>query len=241
MALLWRTGQPVKARRTGLTVDGIVAAAVDVADAEGLLALSMRRVAEQLGVGTMSLYTHVPSKAELIDLMLDTVCAESTGPDKPTRGWRARLERVAQENWSLFHRHPWVLQIGRSRPVLGPNLIAKYERELRAIDGIGLTDVEMDAVLALVLGHVEGAARRSVESALAVQQTGVTDEQWWAARAPLLEKVFDPERFPIASRVGAAAGEAYGAASAPEHEFGFGLQRILDGIETFLARRHAGR
>ena len=118
------------------------------------------------------------------------------------------------------------------RPVLGPNVIARYDHELAAVDGIGLTDVEMDAVISLLAGHVEGAARRSLESAHAERRTGVSDEAWWEARAPILERLLDPERFPTAVRVGAAAGEEHNAAYAPEHTFEFGLQRILDGVEA---------
>ncbi len=110
------------------------------------------------------------------------------------------------------------------RPVLGPNVIARYDHELAALDGIGLTDVEMDAVVSLLAGHVEGAARRALESAHAERRTGQSDEAWWAARAPLLETLLEPERYPTAMRVGAAAGEEHNAAYAPEHSFEFGLQ-----------------
>jgi AcrR family transcriptional regulator len=237
LALLWRAPGTGRAGRSGLTVDRIVAVAIEVADADGLGALSMRRVAEKLGAGTMSLYTHVPSKAELIDLMLDTVQGETTRPDEVPGGWRARLELIARENWALYHRHPWLLQITMVRPVLGPNVTAKYEYELRAIDGIGLTDLEMDLVLTLIAGHVEGSARRSLEAAQAEQLTGVSDEQWWQARAPILGRLADFSRYPLASRVGTAAGEAYNSPYNAQEAFEFGLQRVLDGIEALLARR----
>ncbi|MFC7716310.1 TetR/AcrR family transcriptional regulator C-terminal domain-containing protein [Nonomuraea recticatena] len=119
----------------------------------------MRRVAEKLGVGTMSLYTYVPGKPELLDVMLDTVYGETARPEDVPGGWRGRLEQIARENWALYLRHPWLLQVATSRPVLGPHTTAKYEYELRAIDGIGLSDVEMDSVITLVTGFVHGAAR----------------------------------------------------------------------------------
>ena len=152
MALLWRRrdgGAP--AGRSGISVDRIVGAAIEVADREGLAALSMRRVAEQLGVGTMSLYTYVPGKAELIDVMLDTVMDETARPDSVEGGWRPWLELVARENRNLTLRHPWLAQVSSSRPPLGPGMIAKYDYELRAVDGVGLTEAVMDAVLTLVL------------------------------------------------------------------------------------------
>jgi AcrR family transcriptional regulator len=238
LALLWRTQDGAGRRsRSGLSVDRIAAAAIEIADAEGLAALSMRRVAERLGVGTMSLYTHVPGKAELIDVMLDTVYGEMAMIDDHSDGWRAKLERVARDNWALYHRHPWMLQVATSRPPLGPNAMAKYEHELRAIDDIGLDDIEMDAVVTLVGGHIEGAARRALDAAMAEEHTGVSEEQWWKAHAPLLGRIVDVRRYPIAARVGAAAGEAHGAAFNPEHAFEFGLQRVLDGIEVLVAGR----
>lgn len=242
LALLWRTHErPSRGGRSGLSVDRIVSAAIEIADAESLAALSMRRVAEHLGVGTMSLYTHVPGKGELIDVMLDTVVGEVPMPDDMSDGWRAKLEAVARANWALYHRHPWMLQIATGRPPLGPNLIAKYDYELRAVEGIGLDDIEMDSVVTLVLGHTESAARRALEASQAEQHTGMTDEQWWGASAPILSRVFDASRYPTAARVGAAAGEAYGAAHDPEHAFEFGLQRVLDGIAVLVEARAQGQ
>ena len=119
---------------------------------------------------------------------------------------------------------------------MGPNVVAKYEYELGAVDGIGLTDVEMDSVVTLLLGYVHGAARGAADAA-EVAGDGLTDEEWWHASAPYLEKVFDVRRYPIAARVGAAAGEALGAAYDPRHAFEFGLQRVLDGIEALVAGR----
>ncbi|MBB5777990.1 TetR/AcrR family transcriptional regulator [Nonomuraea jabiensis] len=240
LALLWRTSE--RASRKGkpeLSVGRIVRAAIEVADAEGLQALSMRRVAERLGVGTMSLYTYVPGKPELFDVMLDTVYGETARPEDVPGGWRGRLEQIARENWALYLRHPWMLQVAASRPVLGPNVTAKYDYELRAVDGIGLTDLEMDSVITLVTGFVHGAARGAVEAAQAESLTGMTDEQWWAAHAPFLSRITDVARYPTAARVGQAAGEALNAAYSPEHAFEFGLQRVLDGIEALISRRSA--
>ncbi|GAA3135175.1 TetR/AcrR family transcriptional regulator [Nonomuraea salmonea] len=242
LALLWRTSEPT-GRRKGkpeLSVERIVRAAIEVADAEGLQALSMRRVAERLSVGTMSLYTYVPGKPELFDLMLDTVYGETARPADVPGGWRGRLEQIARENWALYLRHPWLLQVAANRPVLGPNLTAKYDHELSAVDGIGLTDVEMDSVITLITGFVHGTARGAVEAAQAESMTGLSDEQWWAAHAPFLSRIADPARFPTASRVGQAAGEALNSAYSPEHAFEFGLQRVLDGIEALVKQRTGG-
>jgi len=220
-----------------LTVEGIVRAAIDLADAEGMAALSMRRVAEALGVTAMSLYTYVPGKAELVDVMLDTVHGEVPRPDDVPGGWRARLALIARETWALYRRHPWMLQVVTTRPVLGPNVIAKYEYELRAVDGIGLTDMEMDGVIVLVADYVHGAAHGAVDAAQAEQRTGQSDAAWWAAYQPLLEQVFTADRYPVAARVGRVAGEAHQGPYHPEYAFTFGLERVLDGVEALVQAR----
>jgi AcrR family transcriptional regulator len=234
MALLWRTTE--RAGRKGLSVDRIIEAAIAVADEEGIGALTMRRVAERLGVGTMSIYTHVPAKGELIDVMLDTVLAEVAGPDHAPGPWRDRLDRVARGLWALYLRHPWLLHVAATRPPMGPNVIAKYEYELRAVDGIGLTDIEMDAVVTLVNDFVHGTVRAAIERVEVERRTGLTEQQWWYRQAPLLDRVLDPDAFPLAGRVGSAAGEEHQAAGDPEHAFEFGLERVLDGIDNLLRR-----
>lgn len=241
LALLWRTGEPsertARGSRTGLNADRIVRAGIELADTEGLAALSMRRVADRLGVGTMSLYTHVSGKDDLVDAMLDAIYGETAKPAERPEGWRAAVEQLARENWTLHQRHPWTLEVPTARPVLGPNETAKYDYELGALDGIGLTEVEMDSVLGLVLGHVRNAARLALDSARSRRSTGLTDEQWWAVRAPLLAKVLDPERYPTATRVGSAAGAAHGAAHDPVQSLDFGLGCVLDGIEVLIRSR----
>ncbi|MEO3924075.1 TetR/AcrR family transcriptional regulator [Micromonosporaceae bacterium B7E4] len=240
MELLW--GVPDRPRRgpkPKLTVDRIVRAAIEIADREGLAGLSMRRVADDLGVTAMSLYTYVPGKAELIDVMLDTVHARTARPDDDQGDWRSRLERLARENWNRYRRHPWLLQVATSLPVLGPHSVAKYDRELTAVAGLGLTDIEMDLLVGLVADYVHGAVRGAVEAAQMRQRTGMTVQEWWERFAPLLAQVFDPERYPVAARVGAAAGAEHNAPADPARSFEFGLQRVLDGIEAFVRARAA--
>lgn len=239
MALLWRAadaGEPRRGPKAGLSVERVVAAAVALADAEGLAALSMRRVATELGVGAMTLYTHVPGKGELVDLMLDHVLGELYGDDLAPGPWRARLEAVARANWDLLVRHPWAVHVATGRPPLGPNLMAKYERELRAVDGLGLSELQMDLLVTLLNGFVRGTVSGVQEKVEAERATGVTEDEWWAATAPYVGKVFDPARYPTAARVGPVAGEELGAAYDPERSFEFGLERLLDGIGVLVER-----
>jgi AcrR family transcriptional regulator len=272
--LLWGVGErPRRGPKPRLSVAGIARVAIEIADRDGLGGLSMRRVADEVGVTAMSLYGYLPGKAELLDVMADRVYGElATSPEagepgapgdagsgwkadgraEPGRpvepggggerseageagGWRAGLEGVARRNRGLYLAHPWLLQVAVGRPLLGPNMTAKYDRELATIDGLGLGDVEMDLVISLVNDYVRGAVRGAVEAAQAQAQTGMSDQEWWESYGPLLGEVLDPDRFPTAVRVGAAAGAEYDAAYDPARSFEFGLQRILDGIEAFVA------
>ncbi|MFJ3404583.1 TetR/AcrR family transcriptional regulator [Promicromonospora sp. NPDC090134] len=244
--LLWGTRESSGlGRKPGLGLDRIVAAGVDVADDGGLDSLSMRRVADRLGVGAMSLYRHVRDKAELLDLMVDRVLAEvryddAGGPDGAGdtgdgNAWRPRLERVADENRALFERHPWLLGRFESRPPLGPGTIAKYDAELRAVDGIGLSDVEMDLVLTLVLGYARDATAGLLAWRSLPERSGQDDARWWAEHAPHMARVLG-DRYALAARVGTAATSQYGGLHDAERAWAFGLSRVLDGIGSFVGR-----
>lgn len=233
LALLWRKPPaPSRGPRPRLTVDQIVRAAIEIADVEGLAGLSMRRIAKRLGVGAMSLYTYVPSKAELFEVMLDEVIGETLPAAKVGADWRARLETVARQEWELVRRHPWVLEVSTVRPPLGPNIMSAYESALAAVDGIGLDEHEMARVVNLVTDYARGAARGAVEWTLAEQRTGVSHDEWWVARYPFLDRYVEGD-FPISGRV-ANAGVIY---PDPEGDFEFGLQRVLDGVELLIRAR----
>jgi AcrR family transcriptional regulator len=237
LKLLWREAGSTATRRgprQGLSVEDVVATAISVADTDGLAAVTMRQVAHALGVVPMSLYTYVPGKAELLDLMLDTVYAQMPRADVSGRPWRERLAAIAQENRDLFDRHPWVAEVATHRPPLGPGLMAKYEHELAAFEGLGLDDVEMDAALTFLLGFVHAAARSAAEAAAVRRDSAMSEEDWWSANGPLLARVVDEDKYPIASRVGTAAGTAHGAAYSPDHAYEFGLRRVLDGLGALI-------
>ncbi|WP_106816676.1 TetR/AcrR family transcriptional regulator C-terminal domain-containing protein [Microbacterium timonense] len=237
LALLW--GTPVGQRRKGparsVTVQQIVDAALALADAEGLAALTMRAVAEKVGISPMSVYTYVPGKPELLDLMVDALYARMDRPESGAQAWRERVTTIAEANRMLLTRHPWMTEVAAlSRPPLGPGLMAKYEHELAAFDGTGLADVDTDAALTFVLGFVHAHCRAAHDARRATTDTAMSDAEWWAANQPILERAFDPSVYPRAVRVGAAAGEAQGSAWSDERSWEFGLARVLDGLEALI-------
>ncbi len=150
----------------------------------------------------------------------------------------------------IFEHSPWVAErvaakrpFASARALLGPNELALYEAALASVAGLGLKGREMVAVVSLVSGYVRGAAQGALEAALAARDTGMTDDEWWEARAPLLEKYFDPERYPVSVAVqmegvfNPTSNEVSYNLQYALDDFEFGLQRVLDGIETFIQRQ----
>jgi AcrR family transcriptional regulator len=228
MALLWGTKPPpARGRKPGMTVEAIVTAAIAIADAEGLDALSMRRVADTLGVGTMSLYRYLPGKTELCELMLDAVVGQD-GPFEPdpAAGWRAGLTTFARQSLAGYRRHPWLLDASLSRGLMGPNQAAALDALLRVLSGICLTSGQRMAVVGLVIGYVQGRARQLAEATKVEQRSGMSDGRFWQEFAPLLEPHLDA--FPTLAAVWRDEDLSWA------DEFEFGLARVLDGIEAYI-------
>ncbi|MCR5877683.1 TetR/AcrR family transcriptional regulator C-terminal domain-containing protein [Phenylobacterium sp. J367] len=134
-------------------------------------------------------------------------------------------------------RHPWMLRLSSTRPPLGPNFLQRMETWLKVFDGVGLDELEMELVEGLLTDYVRGAIRSAVEAREVEQRTGITDEQWMALAQPTLAEILEPDAFPVLRRVGEAMKAAYGPVWERERGFEFGLQRVLDGIEVFIARK----
>lgn len=238
LSLLWRdhldASRGSRGPRPKVAVDDVLRNAVALADAEGL-SFSLRQLAERLGLAPMSLYTYVPGRAELVALMVDEVTGESPHPPHE-KGLRARMAAVARQTWEELQKHPWLLQAQVARPWLGPHAVRRYEWQLAAVEGAGFTDLEMDQAVTLLTGFAEGAARGAVRVRESRSTSTVSDREWWDINAPVLGRLMREDEFPLATRVGRAAGEAYDSISDPERSFAFGLDRLLDGLETFLDR-----
>ncbi len=238
LRLLWRKQMSEGARRgprPRLDVDDVVEAAIAIAVTDGLEAVTMRALSARLGVSTMTLYTYVPGKTELLDLMLDTIYgAMPREAWSSQQSWRTRLRAVADANRALYAAHRWAARVSTARPPLGPGQLAKYDHELSALAGLGLSDIEMDAALTFLLGFVQWAATAALDAGDPADEL-----QWWSQAGPLLEQTADPARYPLASRIGSAAGQAQGAAFHAGRAYAFGLDRVLDGLDR-LIDQHAG-
>ncbi|KNX36559.1 TetR/AcrR family transcriptional regulator [Luteipulveratus halotolerans] len=236
IGLLWRDAPA--SPRSGISTRGITAQAVALADRDGLEAVTIRALAQEAGVTAMALYPHIGGRAELVELMLDhvagTVYVANTPPGGPD--WRARVTAVADANWASCQAHPWVTDLATGRPVPGPGAADKYETELRALEGTGLTDVEMEHTLTALLAMVQGTARAALAAQRARGAGEDADTGWWSAIEPTLTAAIgDPDRFPVAARVSRALGEQTGRANDPEGAYQAGLDLMLHGIAQAAA------
>ena len=235
VALLWGLREaPRKGPRPTLTAADITRAAVAVADAEGLAAVSMSRVASELGNSTMALYRHVRSKDELLVLMADVALEDP--PDLPADGdWRSGLTLWAHSIVAVAKRHPWFARLPITGPPLGPRNLAWFECALAALSGTSIEEGEKVGIVMSLLTYVHGQIRLGSE--LAAGQTENPDA-FSRQYAAVLARVVDPRRMPALSRVVAAG--VFDVDSLlddldSEADFDFGLVLFLDGICAYLA------
>ncbi|MEU1736878.1 TetR/AcrR family transcriptional regulator C-terminal domain-containing protein [Streptosporangium sp. NPDC020145] len=229
-----RVGAVVAGRRLpsrsagGLERGHVVRVAMEIADADGLAALSMRAVAADLGVATMALYRHLEGKTELTQLIADAAFAEIEYPEPPP-GWRSHLRVAARLQWAAYQRHPWLPRlVSITRPVTPPGQLAYGLWTLRALDGLGLDPDTRLHIYATVVNYVRGTAINIESEAAAELDTGMTSKQWGRAKlsadGPLVAQVAEP-----------------GTELDLESLFAFGLERLLDGLTTVIAPRETRR
>lgn len=223
-----------------LSLDRIVTAAIEVADAEGVEALAMRRIARRLGVGAMSLYRYVPGKSTLLDLMLDHLSTpsdewSSAELDAATPQWRAALELSARESRRMYLDHPWLIRLNWSRPVFGPNTIASLEVVMRRMRDLPVTDRERMNIFSAVDSYVTGTVRQELLYLSAPEETGVSEERFWATQLPVLERAMKSGDYPALADM---AEDTF--AGDWDETFEMGLAVVLDGIAVLAARRSGG-
>lgn len=237
IALAWGvTERPRRGPRPGLSIERIVECAIELADAEGLAALSMSRLATELGFTTMSLYRYVASKDELLVLVADA--AVGPPPAIPTSDWRAGLATWVREQITVIRAHPWWVHIPITGPPLNPNSVAWIETGLQVMAGSGLRETEKMGIIQLLAGYVLNQGRIEVEITRAYAEAGITDPSSVGrdyGRA--LSRLIDAVRFPALTA--ALAENVFDDDDQDwDVEVEFGLQRILDGIEVLISSRH---
>ncbi|MGC0272307.1 TetR/AcrR family transcriptional regulator [Pseudactinotalea sp. Z1739] len=236
--LLWE-GLPEtrKGPRPSLTLDQIVTAAIDIADAGGIDALSMRKLAAELNTSPMALYRYVPGKTELLHLMLDAVeVLPEDAATTPDDGWREVLEAWAWRGRALHLHHRWLLQVNSTRTPIGPHSLAGMERLMSGLADMPFSDQEKVMVMSLLDGYVTGTARQEILYEQAAEESGVSDGEFWEFQLPLLVQAVESGHYP--TMAGMAEDTFDGGW---EETFALGLHALLDGLELEVQRRRAGR
>ncbi|MGW8553995.1 GntR family transcriptional regulator [Streptomyces tubercidicus] len=219
----------------GLSRESVVRAGLKIADAEGLRALSMRRVAAEFGVSSMALYRHVANKDELVVLMADAAFRDVVLPDPAPDGWRARMEAGARLQWELYQRHPWLahyLSITRPQPM--PRAMALIEWTMARVTGVDpVTLIHMAVTL---LNHVRATAAGFEDDLEAEQESGMDQRQWMASMEPVFEGIVSSGSYPMYGGVAGHDDDVVNLTSL----FEFGLARLLDGMAALVEGRAAG-
>ncbi|MDG4798620.1 TetR/AcrR family transcriptional regulator [Micromonospora sp. WMMD1082] len=238
IALAWGLrDRPSRGPRRSLSLDRVVAAGIRVAQAEGLPSVSMSRVAGELGVATMSLYRYVPTKQDLLDLMIDAAFGPPPPPRAPDEGWRPALTRWAEANLAALRREPWIRHVPISGPPINPNQVRWFECGLAALRGIPLRGTERLSALMLVSGYTRSWANTVADLAEAAVRTGQTPDEvgqnYWRYLAVLTASGPYPAIHEMLTE-GEDDEEDYFDA-----EWRFGLGRVLDGVEALIRSRDA--
>jgi AcrR family transcriptional regulator len=233
-------GEAPPRRVRGLSQEDIVAAAMTVADAEGVGAVSMRRIARELGAGAMSLYWYVASKEELQDLMLEQVEAEIEAPE-PSGDWRGDLRTFARNARVALLRHQWAVELMAVRPPAGPNDAHNADRLFGVFDGLELDMLTMVRLALTFATYITGAVRQEIREIQSERETAeamanLSAEELEAARDEFVRRIRDSGKYPRLARLMEADIDPDDPATRDER-FEFGLEVVLDGLAARLPAR----
>jgi AcrR family transcriptional regulator len=209
----------------------ITEAALRIADAEGLEAATMRRIAAEIGAGAMSLYRYVPSRDDLIELMADRLMGDIDVEGMPSGDWRADLTRYAHGLRAMWLRHPWIATVHRSLPSFGPNQLLLIERVMGALDAHVPIDENL-GLMAILNGYVEGAVREEVSWAEEIRRSGLTQSEWMARSLPRVRQLLASGEYPIFTKIALAARQPH---VNRDDQFRYGLEHVLNCIAAAVA------
>lgn len=235
LRLLWALPETRRGPRPRQTIQGIGAAAVALADAEGLAAVSMKAVAEALGMTTMSLYRYLDAKEDLYEVMLDQAYGPPLPPEElgPRADWRSRLSGWAHALAAALLAHPWIVEVPMSSPSTTPNVLGWTDLGVAALSGTGLDGQQRLSCLLLVDGFVRQHTRLSLQIGLAPGAGAEDRDPGGAVYAQRVAALVDRERLPHLAEASSAL-EDDGDFYAEELEFGLGV--VLDGIAALVDR-----
>jgi AcrR family transcriptional regulator len=229
--LLWEARKPTRGPKPALTRDDVVQAAVEIADKDGLAAVTMQSVTAKLGYTTMAIYRYFPNKEALFDAIVDAGMGLPPARRGSLGSWREELTRWAHAKRAMLCARPWVAELPFVAAPHGPNWLSWLEAALEPRARTGLTAADMGQMLSIMDGYVRGASDTAISLARALAR-GSSDEEWAAAVGADLGRAIGDPRFPTFAALLTAPSD--GQPRTLDESFDFGLQRVLDGIERYV-------
>ncbi|WP_245774672.1 TetR/AcrR family transcriptional regulator [Nonomuraea wenchangensis] len=234
---IWmRPERPARGPKPAYSRAQITEAAIRIADAEGVEAATMRRIAAEIGAGAMSLYRYVPSRDNLVELMADRLMGEIDVTGMPSGDWRADLTRYADEWRAMWLRHPWIAGVQRSLPSFGPNQLLLIERLMGVLDAFVPIDENL-GLMAMLNGYVEGSVREEISSAGEFRRSGLSESEWMARSGAYIDQLVKSGDYPMFTKIVTEARQPH---LSRDEQFRHGLGRVLDCIAAALPAHREG-
>ncbi|MDL4772449.1 MULTISPECIES: TetR/AcrR family transcriptional regulator [Thermomonosporaceae] len=228
---IWmRPERPARGPKPAYSRAQITEAALRIADTEGLEAATMRRIAAEIGAGTMSLYRYVPGRDDLVELMADRLMGEIDVEGVPSGDWRADLAHYADEVRAMWLRHPWIATVNRSLPSFGPNQLRLIERVMGVLDAHVPIDENL-GLTGLLSSYVEGAVREEINWTEEIRRSGLSESEWMERSGPYIHWLLASGEHPIFAKIVMDAGRPH---QSQDDRFRNGLERVLDCIAMAL-------
>lgn len=233
--LMWEERAPTtRGPKPAFTPDDVVQVAIQIADEDGLSAVTMNAVATRLGYTTMAVYRYFPSKEALYDAIIDAGMGLPPRPKEPRGDWRAEVTRWAHAKRAMLIARPWLAELPFVAAPHGPNWLSWLEAVIDSLSTTGLSAPDMGEVLSILDGYTRGASDTAISLARA-QARGISPQEWAAAVGADLGRAIGDPRFPRFAVLLTTPSD--GKPRSMEESFDFGLNRVLDGIELYIRSR----
>jgi AcrR family transcriptional regulator len=230
--LMWDDrSRPTRGPKPGVTPDDVVQAAIQIADEEGLSAVTMHAVAARLGFTTMAIYRYFPNKEALYDAIVDAGMGRPPVSNEPRGNWRAEVARWAHAKRAMLCARPWLAELPFVAAPHGPNWLSWLEAVTDPLSTTGLTAADIGQMISIIDGYTRGASDTSISLARA-RARGISEQEWAAAVGADLGRAVGDPRFPKFAAVLSAPSD--GQPRTMDESFDFGLQRVLDGIGLYI-------
>ena len=230
--LLWEDrSRATRGPRATLTPDDVVQAAMEIADEDGLAAVTMHAVSARIGFTTMAVYRYFPNKEALLDAIVDAALGGPPLPSHPRADWRSEVAHWARAKRDMLCARPWLAELPFVAAPHGPNWLRWLEALTDPLARTGLSAADLGQMISIIDAYTRGASDTAISRARA-HARGTSDEEWAAAVGADLGRAIGDPRFP--SFAALLTSPSDGKPRTMDESFDFGLDRVLDGIQLYV-------